>query len=282
METQTGLGADAQRKAVRLLVRLGVLETTRRGVQAGFYYRVDLHRLAALLLQDGQAVSVTDHHRQQDTGHGLKLDPEHGTQQDAGDGRRQGTRHGPRHKENNKDIKEEIKGDIPPSPPKGAGTPPKKPGRQSTPKHPVPEDFTVTSAMRTCASEHASQVDLDHETLKLVAWARAKGECRSDWVETWKLWMLNAAKPGPRGQRRAASPPRAAHRHPQVAGPKTGAARRVTVTEHDFQAFGGLMAVLEEVFDKDFTLQRVEIYFRALAAWPIERIKDAVDAAPGG
>jgi hypothetical protein len=51
------------------------------------------------------------------------------------------------------------------------------------------------------------------------------------------------------------------------------------VTEHDFQAFGGLMAVLEEVFDKDFTLQRVEIYFRALAAWPIERIKDAVESA---
>jgi len=207
LETQTGLGADAQRKAVRLLVRLGVLETTRRGVPARLYYRVDLHRLAALFLQDGQAVSVTDHHRQQDADHGLKLDPEHGPQQDAGDGRRQGARHGPRHKENNKDIKEEIKGDIPPSPPKGAGTPPKKPGRQSTPKHPVHEDFTVTSAMHTWAAEHASQVDLDHETLKLVAWARAKGECRSDWVETWKLWMLNAAKPGPRGQRRAASPP---------------------------------------------------------------------------
>jgi len=104
-ETQTGLGADAQRKAVRLLVRLGVLETTRRGVPARLYYRVDLHRLAALLLQDGQAVSVTDHYRQQDNDHGLKLDPEHGPQHDAGDGRRQGARHGPRHKENNKDIK---------------------------------------------------------------------------------------------------------------------------------------------------------------------------------
>jgi hypothetical protein len=51
------------------------------------------------------------------------------------------------------------------------------------------------------------------------------------------------------------------------------------VTEHDFEAFAGLMAVLEEVFGKEFTPQLVEIYFRALADFPIERIAAAVDEA---
>jgi hypothetical protein len=39
------------------------------------------------------------------------------------------------------------------------------------------------------------------------------------------------------------------------------------------------MAVLVEVFDKELTPQRVEIYFRALAAYPIDRIVDAVEEA---
>jgi hypothetical protein len=51
------------------------------------------------------------------------------------------------------------------------------------------------------------------------------------------------------------------------------------VTEHDFEAFAGFMAVLEEVFGKDLNPQLVEIYFRALANWPIERIAAAVDEA---
>jgi hypothetical protein len=71
----------------------------------------------------------------------------------------------------------------------------------------VPEDFVVTPVMRAWAAEHAPQVDLEHETLKLVAWARAKGEWRSDWNATWRLWVLNAAKPRSQGQRRPPSPP---------------------------------------------------------------------------
>jgi hypothetical protein len=215
LEQQTGLGPDAQRKAVRLLERLGVLETARRGVPARLFSCINLPRLAALLLQHGQAVSVADHDRQQDADHGLELELDNGLQlgagdgrpQDAGDGPPQAVGHGQRHKENNKDIKEEIKEDIPLFPPQGVTTPPKKPGRRSTPKHPLPDDFTITAAMRAWAAEHAPQVDLEHETLKLVAWARAKGEWRSDWTATWRLWVLNAATPGPRGQRGAASPP---------------------------------------------------------------------------
>jgi len=51
------------------------------------------------------------------------------------------------------------------------------------------------------------------------------------------------------------------------------------VTEHDFEAFAGFMAVLEEVFGKDLTPQLVEIYFRALANFSIERVAAAIEEA---
>jgi hypothetical protein len=47
--------------------------------------------------------------------------------------------------------------------------------------------------------------------------------------------------------------------------------------QHDFEAFARLMALLAETFNKDFTVQRVEIYARALAEYPIEIIAAAVD-----
>jgi hypothetical protein len=51
------------------------------------------------------------------------------------------------------------------------------------------------------------------------------------------------------------------------------------VTGHDLEAFARLMAVLVEVFDKELSLQRVEIYFRALTAYPIERVEATVEEA---
>jgi hypothetical protein len=207
LETQTGWGADAQRKAVKLLERLGVLESTRRGVPAKLYYRVNLPQLAALLLQHGQAVSVAEHGPQLEAGDGLELDVDHGPQQGAGDGRRQAAAHGPHHIDIKEDNNQESKEKMSPSPPQGTDISPRKSGRQSTPKHPVPEDFTVTPAMRAWAAERTPHVDLDFETEKLVMWTKAKGAWRSDWTATWRLWMLNSAKSGPQGQRRAASPP---------------------------------------------------------------------------
>jgi hypothetical protein len=204
---QTGLGPDAQRKAVQLLVRLGVLETDRRGVPAKLYYRVNLRQLVALLLRHGQAVSVVDHGPQLEAGHDLELEPEHGPQPDAGDGRRQAAGDGPHHKKINTNIKEETKGDTPPFPPTGPDNPRQRRGRQATPKHALPEDFTVTPAMRAWAAEHTPHVDLDFETEKLVMWAQAKGVWRSDWAATWRSWMLNAVQHGPWGQRRRPSPP---------------------------------------------------------------------------
>ena len=49
--------------------------------------------------------------------------------------------------------------------------------------------------------------------------------------------------------------------------------------QHDIEAFAELMAVLAEVFGKDLNAQLVEIYFRCLAEWPIERIANAVHEA---
>jgi hypothetical protein len=104
-------------------------------------------------------------------------------------------------------TQKEIKGDIPPSPPQGPTTPRQKRGRQSTPKHPLPEDFAITIEMRAWAGERIPQVDLEFETEKLVMWAQAKGVWRSDWTATWRSWMLNAVQHGRWGQRRAPSPP---------------------------------------------------------------------------
>jgi len=138
LEAQTGLGPDAQRKAVRLLERLGVLETARRGVPARLYYCVDLRRLAALLLQDGQAVSVADHDLEQEADHGPEQEADHGPQQDAGDGQRQVAGHGPQHikiiKENRQESKEKI------SPPhlQDARTPPRNPVASPRPSTPCP------------------------------------------------------------------------------------------------------------------------------------------------
>jgi hypothetical protein len=61
--------------------------------------------------------------------------------------------------------------------------------------------------MRAWAAEHIPQVDLDHETLKLTAWAHSKGVWRKDWLATWRYWLLNAVTPGPQARQRAASPP---------------------------------------------------------------------------
>jgi hypothetical protein len=104
LEQQTGLGSDAQRKAVGLLERLGVLETARRGVPAKLYYRLNLPRLAALLCQHDKDASVAGDCPKQDVEHAPELDPEHGPQQDAGNGPPQAAGYGLHQKENNKNI----------------------------------------------------------------------------------------------------------------------------------------------------------------------------------
>jgi hypothetical protein len=108
LEAQTGLGADALRKATKILVHLDILETNRRGAPAKLYYRIHLRRLAALLLQHDRAGSVADHGPQLDAEYGRHLDPDHGPRLAAGDGPALAADHGPPHKENKKESREEM------------------------------------------------------------------------------------------------------------------------------------------------------------------------------
>jgi hypothetical protein len=64
-----------------------------------------------------------------------------------------------------------------------------------------------------------------------------------------------------------------------MAQSKTEKPRSIVVIHHDIEAFAGLMAILAELFGKDLNAQLVEIYFLALAQWPIEHIAAAVDEA---
>jgi hypothetical protein len=108
LEAQTGLGADALRKATKILVHLDILETARRGAPAKLYYHIHLGRLAALLLQHDQAASVADHGPQLDTEYGRHLDPDHGPPLAAGDGPSLAADNGPPHKENIEESTEEM------------------------------------------------------------------------------------------------------------------------------------------------------------------------------
>jgi hypothetical protein len=108
LEEQTGLGSHAQRKAVKLLARLGILKTDLRGVPAKLHYRVELQQLADLLLQHTNTAPVVDHGPQLDVNHGRQPDPDHNPPLDAGDGPSLATGHGPPHKENIEESKEEM------------------------------------------------------------------------------------------------------------------------------------------------------------------------------
>jgi hypothetical protein len=121
LQAQTGLGPDAQRKAIRLLERLGVLDTVRQGIPAKIYSWLDLPRLAALLSRHHLRVSVADHGPTLEAEHGRAPEPGHGPQPDVGHSPRQAADHGPHHKEIKTDIKEENKGSTPLPPHRGRG-----------------------------------------------------------------------------------------------------------------------------------------------------------------
>jgi hypothetical protein len=73
-----------------------------------------------------------------------------------------------------------------PAPPK------KKRGRQATAKHPFPEQFMLTAAMKEWAKENAAHVNIEQQTKKFAAHWRGDGKWMSDWNACWEKWMLNA------------------------------------------------------------------------------------------
>jgi hypothetical protein len=65
----------------------------------------------------------------------------------------------------------------------------------------------------------------------------------------------------------------------RVASPTRATDRSFPVIDQDRETFARLMAALAETLEKDLAPQRLEIYFRALATWPIESVAAAADAA---
>ena len=83
--------------------------------------------------------------------------------------------------------------------------------RRRSPTFPLPGDFAVTGEMRRWANTDAPGVDVVHQTKRFREWALSVDARKSDWVATWRNWMLKAfedlqAKGGASGAR-FASPP---------------------------------------------------------------------------
>lgn len=55
---------------------------------------------------------------------------------------------------------------------------------------PLPRDFPLTDEMRDWAAERAPGVDVEHEHEKFCAYWWGRGERRSDWLASWRYWVL--------------------------------------------------------------------------------------------
>jgi len=89
---QTGLGADAQRSALRTLKNAGLIEWERRGLPARNHYRLKLEKLSKMLIAAAEP----------DVGHGPDQGADHAPRKDAGHGPRKAVGDGPPHKGINK------------------------------------------------------------------------------------------------------------------------------------------------------------------------------------
>ena len=56
------------------------------------------------------------------------------------------------------------------------------------------DDFTVTDAMRSWATEKVPIIDVDLETEQFMDHHGSKGTRSGDWLASWRYWMRNAAK----------------------------------------------------------------------------------------
>jgi hypothetical protein len=56
---------------------------------------------------------------------------------------------------------------------------------------PIPDDFTVTDAMRRWAHRdgYAPTVDIDHATAQFTSHYRSTGDRRKSWPDAWQKWI---------------------------------------------------------------------------------------------
>jgi hypothetical protein len=96
-------------------------------------------------------------------------------------------------KEKEKTPPSSLRSDVPPQQVMTIERPVKpKRGRRGMLTHFLPEDFVVTPALRTWATEHAPQVDVEAETINMHEWEYK--DPHSDWDRAWKTWMRRAQK----------------------------------------------------------------------------------------
>jgi hypothetical protein len=113
LQGQTGLGSDGQLSARQLLRKLGLLDEKRRGMPARIFYRLNLERVADLIVGHLDH-PVGGHGRRQASGHGRNQVSVHGPRQvslhgpsqPAGDAPQHVSGHSPPH---NKDYQETSK-----------------------------------------------------------------------------------------------------------------------------------------------------------------------------
>lgn len=86
--------------------------------------------------------------------------------------------------------------EYPPSPPPDSG--PGNGGKRSRRRLPAtqaPDSFEVTDELAAWAVSQGLPEDrIENETLKMLNHFKAKGEPRSDWIATWRNWILKAVE----------------------------------------------------------------------------------------
>jgi hypothetical protein len=75
--------------------------------------------------------------------------------------------------------------------------------------HRIPDDFSISDAMRTWAAEKVPGLDIDTTTEIFIDWWRGKGGTHVDWVAAWRTWMRKDwQQPPPARNGRAPTPTR--------------------------------------------------------------------------
>lgn len=78
----------------------------------------------------------------------------------------------------------------------------------------IPENFSISSEMRSWASKKVPFVNIEEQHEQFCDYWRAHGKKMMDWVATWRNWMRNSPRFSPsvnqysRMPRPSAAPPR--------------------------------------------------------------------------
>lgn len=97
----------------------------------------------------------------------------------------------------------------------------------------LPDDFTVTDAMKAWAREHAPLAGLVDHDMFVDHWRSQSGQraVKADWVATWRNWMRRVQENKARTQRPQAQPPTRSTTDDRVAAALEAGARLQAVAD---------------------------------------------------